>query len=61
MNIKLVKLVVSVEMKKMIYEVRTLMCSECLIIIDRDINLAINIYNKLEKTIKQKTKKVEKT
>ena len=40
---------------------KTYKCSECLLIIDRDINSAINIYNKLGKNIKQKTKKVEKT
>ena len=36
---------------------KTYKCSECLLIIDRDINSAINIYNKLGKNIKQKTKK----
>ena len=40
---------------------KTYKCSECLLIIDRDINSAINIYNNLGKNIKQKTKKVEKT
>ena len=45
---------------------KTYKCSKCLLTIDRDINAAINIYNKAGKTIKKKsikeiTNKVEKT